>query len=495
MIIKTKKHWTDLCDNKEKHGGDISRRQFLERGIATGFMGVVLSNLMAGELIKKAMAAEMNCPLPTQSLGSIAQIFSSGGPTMGARFISEQQAGMMNAGMASNYGISGQANLVRLGPNLVVDRTSPFGFTLLQGPPGYPGGAAAWQSNVLSKCSGGGHLGPFNADDGAGDDSGLLGAVSPFRESKMQKDLRIGVSNALASWAVGSSAAAVASPTTTNLARTFSLTPAATGLTNSDAMAKTSDATNSIVDALSGVLKNANRKGADTVKTAAGCAFYGNTALADPNYGNTLFNPSGITALTANVNVGALTTAEQGMLAAYYQSAVGVAGGVIQQFNGRDYHGGDPATNITPKDIEEARSIVMFLAACDAARSPGAMIYFSNGQAISNGTASVTATINGANATLNSPVPTGDAGGSYNAGLAIFFNPNGSGPQTEFTGSVTSSTGNAKTDPKVGSSAEAVAGLYLSAIAWIKGGSVPAEALRKIQAAGVASNPSNIMVI
>jgi len=41
---------------------------------------------------------------------------------MGARFISEAQAAVMNAGMAANYGIAGQATLVRLGPNMVVDQ-------------------------------------------------------------------------------------------------------------------------------------------------------------------------------------------------------------------------------------------------------------------------------------------------------------------------------------------------------------------------------------
>ncbi|MGZ3727423.1 MAG: hypothetical protein ACXWQQ_16625, partial [Pseudobdellovibrio sp.] len=457
MIIKTKKNWKELCDNNGKHESGYTRRQFLERGIATGFMSVALSNLVAGEFIKKAMAADVVCPTPMLSLGAIAQIFSEGGPTMGARFISEQQAALMNAGMASNYGISGQANLMKLGPNMVIDKTSPFGFTILQGPPGYPGGAAAWQTNVLSKISGGGHLGPFNQDDGAGDNTGLVAGVSPFRASKMGKDLNVNVDRASATWAEGLPSASVSSATTANLAKTFSLTPAATGLTNTAAMTSASTAANSIVSALSGVLKNSTRKGADIVQTSAGCAFYGNSVLADPNYGTTLFNPAGITALTSKVTVANLTTAEQGSLAAYYQSAMGVAGGVIQQFGGRDYHGNDPQTDIAPKDIEEARSIVMFLAACDAAKAPGAMIYLANGQAIASGTTAVTATINGANANLNAPTASGDAGGSYNAGLVIFYNPNGAPVQSRFTGKIDATSGNAKSDAGVASSQEAVA--------------------------------------
>src|SRR6185437_12368512 len=129
------------------------------------------------------------CPAPVKNIGSVAQMFSSGGPTMGARFISEAQAAVMTAGMAGNYGINGQATLVKLGPNMVIDSTSPFGATLLAGPAGYAGGAAGWKTNVLSKISGGGHLGPFNQDDGAGENTGLLGGVSPFKTSTMGKDL------------------------------------------------------------------------------------------------------------------------------------------------------------------------------------------------------------------------------------------------------------------------------------------------------------------
>jgi len=493
MTYKVKKTWKDLADNKPKHRS-LTRRDLLLRGMATGAMSVLLPKAFFGDWVKTAMAAPGNCPPPNRVPGAIAQIFSEGGPTMGARFIGEAQMNAMNATMAANYGITG-TNLVKLGSNLVIDSTSPFGFTLLQGPPGYPGGAAAWRANVLSKISGGGHLGPFNADDGAGQNSGLIGAVSPFKVSQMGKDLVVNGSVTPASWANGAPKAVVKGrPTTDALAKTFTLTPAATGLTNTAALTAASDGANAIAQALDPVFNTSKRKFASQLITNAGCAFYGNSVMADPNYGNSLFNPANITALTQNVTVGTLSAQEQAQLAAFYQSAVGVAGGVIQQFNGRDYHGADPGNNIAPADIEEARSIVMFLAACDVAQAPGAMIYLSNGQAIADGTQQVNATINGNNVTINAPVAKSDAGGAYNAGLIIFYDPKGSPPMARMTGTI-DNNGNAKTDASVGSSSDAVGGLFLSAHKWINGGSIPQAALGKVQSAGAASNPSNVVVI
>jgi hypothetical protein len=480
MLIKVKRNWKDyaeFCKQKK-----LSRREMMLKSMASGAISVLLPDFVAQNLAHAAP----NCPAPVRVPGAIGQIFSEGGATMGARFISEAQAAVMNAGMAANYGISGQANLRKLGPNLVIDTTSPFGFTILQGPPGYPGGAAAWQTNVLSKISGGAHLGPFNADDGAGVDTGLIGGVSPFKVSTMGKDLRVNARNAPATWANGLPAAGVGNNVTpAAFASTFSLTPAANGLINSAALTASSEASNALADALGSVFNTSGRKGASQLMQAAGCGFFGNSALADPNYGQTLFNPTNIAALTAKTTVAQLTTKEQALLAAYYQSAMGVAGGVIVEYNGRDYHGQNVQTDITPKDIEEARAIVMFLAACDAAQAKGAMIYVSNGQAIADGVQAVTATINGAAANINGPVASGDAGGAYNAGLMIFFDPAGAPPAAKFTGTVTAASGNAKIDPNVGSSKEAMAGLYISALSWIGGGSVPASAMTAIKGAGL----------
>jgi hypothetical protein len=493
MSYKVKQNYKDLIDQPVNHKA-FTRRDFLARGLATGVMSVAAHNALFGSLMSQAAAETMACPAPARNPGAVAQLFSNGGPTMGARFFSENQAAMMNANMAKNYGISG-TNLRRLGPNMVIDTTSPFGFTLLQGPPGYAGGAAAWQANVLSKISGGAHLGPFNQDDGAGENTGLLGGVSPFKASQMGKDLQIGFGNTVAAWAKGMPAAKIGrnNLAPTSLANTFSLTPAANGLTNTAAMTAASDAANALGRAMASVFKTDERKGGQLLSTNAGCAFYGNSALADPNYGRTLFTPANIGALTSKLAVAQLSNAEQAQIAGFYQSAAGVAGGVVIQFNGRDYHGAS-AQNITNADVEEARAIVMFLAACDAAQAPGAMIYLSNGQAIANGTQQGNANINGATTAVNAPSAQGDAGGAYNAGLIIFYDPKGAPPVARFTGTV-NQDGNAKTDPNVGSSQEAVAGLYLSALSWITGGKIPQAAIAKMQAAGVAGMPTKAMVI
>jgi hypothetical protein len=278
------------------------------------------------------------------------------------------------------------------------------------------------------------------------------------------------------------------------LASVFSLSPAAKGLTDTTTWAASSDAANALAKSFATVFGNEKRKGGQQMMESAGCAFYGNSALADPNYGATLFNPANITALSDKMTVNTLSNQEKAQVAAFYQSAAGVAGGVILQFNGRDYHGASPQTVIAPADIEEARAIVMWLAACEAAQAPGAMIYFSNGQAIAGGVQSVNTTLNGANINVNAPIARGDAGGAYNAGLVIFYDPKGSPPQAKFTGTVNSTNGNVKTDGNVGSSKEAVAGLFLSALQWVNG-SLSQAAVAKMQSAGVAGAPAKVMVI
>lgn len=492
MTYKAPKTAKDLM---EFHKGprSLTRRELMAHGLATGILSVATHDLLLGHF---ANAAPANCPAPVRAKGAIAQIFAEGGPTMGARFISDQQMAQMNPTMAFNYGISG-TNLVKLGPNMVIDSTSPFGATLLQGPPGYAGGAAAWRTNVLSRISGGGHLGQFNQDDGAGQNTGLLGGVSPFKVSEMGKDLKIGNSVTPAPWANGLPGATISRNNLTfnSFANTFSLNPPAAGLTNSAALEAASNASNSLQAALSPLFKTNERKGASALTQSAACAFYGNSALADPNYGATLFNP----ASTANANAFAnkvtlaqLSGAENALLGAYYQSAMGVAGGVVMQMNGRDYHNQNIANNITPADVEEARAIVMFLAACDAAQAPGAMLYFSNGQAIAQGVQSVNANIGGTNVTVNGPNAQGDAGGAYNAGLAIFYHPTQAPGNTRFTGTV-DANGNARIDNNVSTTREAVAGLYLSALKFVGANTAVAEAAMK--SAGVSSNISSLMVV
>ncbi len=489
MTYKSKQNWKDLID-KPKHAS-LSRRDLLKRGLATGFLSIAPSQMILGALSRSAHAAVLNCPPTLTTPGAIAQIFAEGGPTMGARFIGDDQASLMNATMAANYGIT-NTNLIQLGPNVWIDSTSAFGATILQGPPGFNGGAAAWRTTVLSKISGGGHRGPFNMDDGAGVNTGLIGGVSSFKAAQMAKDLRIGVRNKLANWASGLSSVSAArnNLNSAGLSRLFSLSPAPAGLITPQSLTDASNAAVDLADALAPVLNSGVRNGATELKNAAGCAFYGNSTIADPNFGSSLFTPANIAALSGIMTVGSLTAAEQALLASYYQSARGIIGGVILQLGGRDYHDQNVQNVIAPADIEEARAIVMFLAACHAAGSKGAFLYFSNGQAIASGVQNVAATIGGVATTVNAPVARGDAGGSYNAGLVLFFDPNGSPPAAQMTGTI-SSSGNARVSSAISSPQVAVSGLYLSALKWINNGTIPAGA----QSAMGISNPTGIVVI
>jgi hypothetical protein len=493
MIIKIKKTWKDFVEGP-KHESP-SRRDFIARGLQTGAMAVALPKAFGLELIKSAAQLTVSCPVPSKVPGAIAQIYAVGGPTMGARFFSEYQASIMNSGMAALYGITG-TNLIKLGPGLVVDSTSVFGKTLMLGPPGFPGGATAWQSNVLGNVSAGGHLGPFNADDGAGVNLGMIGSVSLDKISSMGKDLSLNPGPARATWTNGTPSLRVSNPNTTTILAPFALHPAAAGYTTNSEMKNAADGAISIAQAASPMFGTATRKGGPNMFSSAGCAFYGNAALTDPNYANGLFNPTSITGLTQNITVASLTSAEQALLAAYYQSASGVLGGVSICFNQRDYHGKDPQTEIAPADMEDARAIVMFLAACYSAKQPGAMIYVANGQAVAGGTQSVTATINGTMQTMNCPIALGDSGGSYNGGLIMFYSPSGPGglPTAKYTGTIEPVHGNVTMDANVASAQNAVAGLYLSAHKFISG-TIPNSLVKRLQAANLAANPSQIMII
>src|SRR4051812_24175875 len=123
MVYKAKQTWKDLID-KPHHVG-LTRRDLIKRGLATGVLTATIPEALIGSLLNRANAAALNCPPATRAAGAIAQIYAQGGPTMGARFIGEDQAALMNATIAANYGISG-TNLLKLGPNLVIDTTSPF---------------------------------------------------------------------------------------------------------------------------------------------------------------------------------------------------------------------------------------------------------------------------------------------------------------------------------------------------------------------------------
>src|SRR5262245_30377648 len=137
MLIRVNKNWKDLaefCPDQAKNRGKISRRELIKGTAAASLLSVMLPE----DVIRNLANAETPvCPAPVRQLGAIGQIFAEGGSTVSARFISDAQVAAMTAGMADNYGVSCQANYVKLGPNVNIDQTTPFGFALLQGPPGY----------------------------------------------------------------------------------------------------------------------------------------------------------------------------------------------------------------------------------------------------------------------------------------------------------------------------------------------------------------------
>jgi len=496
MSYRAKRTWKDFVEGPRHQA--LSRRDFLKRGLATGAMAVVLPEMFGVEWLRQANAGTLSCTTPMKNPGAIAQLYASGGPTMGARFFSEAQAAAMNSTMAGNYGISG-TSLLKLGPGVVIDTTSVFGMTLLQGPAGFPStgyanSAAAWQALVLSKISAGGHLGPFNADDGAGLNSGLLGSVSLDRATLLGRDVNFYPGPSRAVWTNGTPAVSVGTASPANLEVPFTLTPAAAGNTSSAEMTNAANGAIAIAQALSPVLGTATRKGGSNMMNSAGCAFYGNSAITNPSFAPGLFDPTNIAGLTGAMTVASLSAQEQALASAFYQSATGVIGGVTVQLGGRDYHGLDPATAIAPIDIEDARTVVMFLASCYAAQQPGAFIYVSNGQAIANGVQSVTATVNGAPLTMNCPVAMGDAAGHYNGGLILFYSPTGSVPTARYSGTLNSSSGDVTMDPNVGSAQNAIGGLFMTAHKFISG-TVPNSLMTRMQTAGLATIPNNLILI
>src|SRR6185437_2045173 len=212
------------------------------------------------------------------------------------------------------------------------------------------------------------------------------------------------------------------------------------------------------------------------------------SAMADPNFGNSLFNPAQISALNTALQLGSLTSEEQALLAAYYQPAMGSIGGVVVEQTGQDYHGQSVQNSIAPSDFEAGKMVAMFLAACAVAGTKGAMISLHNGQAIASGTQA--ATVNGQN--VNGPVAQGDAGGAYNAGFILCYDPS-SPPSLSTTGTLDTTNGNVTPSGNVASNVQAVAGLYLTAFAHL--GLDVNGASAAMQSAGAITNASNVMLI
>jgi hypothetical protein len=489
MLIRIPRNWND---KRGKDHRGITRRDFIHRGLITSSVAAVLPHTLLGSWIQNAEAAT-TCPPQVRKTGLLAQVFREGGPTIGGSSpLHSIQATGMTANAAANYGIV-QADIVQTGANWYVSKSSPFGASVLAPPPGYT--QTTWNA-VLKLSSLGGHYGPFGADDGAGVDLGHLGAAARFKASAYGKDVRIANGNAKAIWAEGQPAASTGTDpgnlTVSTLAGKFGITPSG-GITP-QVMTNAATAADSLSSIFSSVFNLGARKMGPQTVTNAVCGFYGDSALATTGLGASLFDPTKITALSgATIQVASLPAAQQALFAAFYQSAIGSVGAVILEQGGGDYHNSfDLAfftANVAPYDFETGTYVAMFLAACDAAKVPGAMIIVANGNCGCE--APVATTIN---TNLNVMVPAttgGDQGGNFNGGLILCYNPS-SPPVLKTTGTFSMADGSVTASPSVFGVPQGLAGLYLTAFTYL--GLDVAGATAAMQGVGI-NNPSGLLLI
>jgi hypothetical protein len=500
MIIRVKQSWKDHADGSRyaKHYGILDRRAFIQAGFLTGTMSLLLPEMLVGKLAKEAMADAV-CPAPVRSKGAFVHMWGENGVVVGSRFISDAQAGIVagNTTAASNYGVVG-SDLVRLGPNCNVSVSSAFGAALGANKPGtttnppYPGYTSAEWAALLNQVSMGYMTGMFNQDDGGADGDPMWGSFSGFKKSQMNKDIRIGSQHLITPWGQGTPSSSIGGNTTAltsaSLAKVFGITPS--GLTNPSTVTSTAAATNALANIFGSVFGLSARKGGSNVITAASCGFQGDAVMADPTYGSGLFTPTGIADLSGKITLTDLTAENQAALAAIYQSAMGVGGGVFFGLPNRDQHANTQATNLV-QDQEEGALIASWIAACDRAQSKGALVWVTNGQAISAGTTggqTITTTVGGVatNLTVNATNASSDAGGSLNACFVLLFTPSSMGapPVTKTFGTFNTGNGNFATTGAP-SPNEALASAYLTAVAHL--GFDLAAATRIIQATGIAT--------
>jgi hypothetical protein len=253
-----------------------------------------------------------------------------------------------------------------------------------------------------------------NDDGGATEGTKMGGGTG---KKSLTKDILSGVSQS-APFAAGTPASNVKSLSITGLEGTFALTPA--GKTNSSTMSAAATASQALSSLFGPSFMNAaGRKGWTNVQSGQACGFYADVPITSPTYGATLFDLTQNALFTGNLT--GLTTLELGQLSAYFNSANGSAGAVVEKHGGFDYHG-QTANTIGTQDVEVARSLVMFLAACDKAKSRGAWICTSNGSAQSGQGNTPGTTINiGGNSngtttiTCSPHQASGDSGGAYSA--------------------------------------------------------------------------------
>ncbi|MBS1960621.1 MAG: hypothetical protein JST04_00285 [Bdellovibrionales bacterium] len=498
MIIRVNKNFKD--DSKEKPHRSYTRRDFLAKGLAAGTATALLPHSLVGSLIKDAVAAT-TCPPQVRQPGALAQIFRNGGPANGAAFIHQIQASGMTSAAATFHGVIA-GDLVKVGTNWYVSKTSPFGIALLTPPAGYT--AASWTA-TLAKTSLGGHFGAFAADDGAGDNLGNLGSASGFKTTSLGKDVRVNVSNNMVDWAKGYPAVNVnvnvdqpsTGLTPTSIANRFGMTPAAN--TSPALVTNAATAADSLSSIFANVFNLGGRKyGAQAVSKAV-CGFYGSAGLATNGIGQTLFDPTKITALASStIKPAMLSASQQALFSAFYQSAIGSIAGVVIQQNGCDYHQAtdDPdlltklQDSVSTNDYEAGVYVAMFIAACDAAATPGSLISVANGNCGNTGTVDVTVPGPGVAAKCPNTLQA-DTGGTFSAGYLLCFHPS-TPPNLLTTGTFNASNGSVKAATTVFSVPAAMAGLYLTAFKYL--GLDMNGAAAAMAATGI-NNPTSLMVI
>lgn len=498
MIIRVSRNFKD--ESKEKPHRGLTRRDFLARGLAASTATALLPHALVGNIIQDAMAAT-TCPAQIRQPGALAQIFRNGGPANGASFIFANQASGMTAAAANFHGVVA-SDLVQVGKNWFVSKTSPFGIAVLTPPAGYT--QTAWNA-VLAKTFLGGNVGAHIADDGGGDNLGQLGSMSGFKTTSLGKDVRINVSNNMVDFAKGYPSANVGvsvdkpstSLTPSSIASRFGMTPAAS---TSPALV-TNAAT--AADSLSSIFANAfglgTRKFGTQAVSKAVCGFYGSSGLATNGIGTTLFDPTKITALAGStIQPAALSLSQQALFSAFYQSAIGSIAGVVIQQNGCDYHQAtddptlvDDLTNVvSTNDYEAGVYVAMFLAACDAAQTPGALISVANGNCGNTGTVDVTIPGPGVAAKCPNTLQA-DTGGAFSAGYLLAYHPT-TPPTLLTTGTFNASNGSVKGSSAVFSVPASMAGLYLSAFKYL---GLDVNGAAAAMAASGINNPMGLLLI
>ena len=162
---------------------------------------------------------------------------------------------------------------------------------------------------------------------------------------------------------------------------------------------------------------------------------------------------------------------------------------------GNDYHPPQPQTNAAPIDYEAGQIFAMWLAASVVAGHNSAFIMNSNGRVHCSGTTPNSFTPPGQTTAItpNGPNSLGDGGGSYNAGLIVLYNPSSAQSGLGFTGTFNTTTGAVTSDSAVPSVPFALAGLYLTALAYLNNSYV-ANAETVLKSAGIL-NPCALMLL